>query len=91
MTKTIIKHICDRCGAEIKRLPIIGTLSTKGKIYINDVQIGGIYIDDKVANFKKEREETCGIHIQYEDLTRYYKFDLCPKCTKELNEFMKGH
>ena len=81
---------CDRCGCEIKEMPkklqrIIRRTMSPAEYEI-EYPKGLAYI----SNLEQITEDIMGVHI-VEDVSVMKKtFDLCPKCRKDFERFMRN-
>lgn len=83
-------HTCDRCGKEIDKLPSQKHILRRKNVSITELEM---MCDEKygyVANERLISEDVVSITIvEYHDV-KTKRFDLCPKCRKDFERFMKN-
>lgn len=82
-------HTCDRCGAKVKP---IKEKSSFRFVHINRKDLRMMYSEKTgyVVGITPISEENVSVELIEEYVTRKKKFELCPKCRKEFERFMKN-
>lgn len=83
-------HTCDRCGKEINELPSQKHILRRKFVRPSELKM---MCDEKygyISNAKLITDDVASVTIvECHDVKRKY-FDLCPKCRKDFERFMKN-
>ena len=83
-------HTCDRCGAEIDKMPErTGIFYRK---FLSPAELEMIYSDKcgYVSDEYMVSENVMAVTIVESQYKKRKSFDLCPKCRKDFERFMKN-
>lgn len=89
MRKEVYK--CDRCGEEFDNFPksiktVISKVGTKAELDVIVEETDREYVSDK----RNYANGVWGTNIVYDTFMKHVKYDLCPKCRKDFEKFMKN-
>ena len=88
-------YTCDRCGAEIKDDPkrLLNCICYMPRKYakLDTITIDGINTSvNKIVGELESEIKLLGMDISYTYRSKTTELNLCPKCRKDFERFMKG-
>lgn len=83
-------HTCDRCGVGIDRLPKCANWVSK--LIMPEAKLKLIYEDSNgyIADEHKIAKNTFSVQIVETTRKESKEYDLCPKCRKDFERFMRN-
>ena len=83
-------HTCDRCGAEIDKMP--EETGIFGRKFLSPAELEMIYSDKDgyVSDEYMVSENVMAVTIVEKQYKKRKSFDLCPRCRKDFERFMKN-
>ena len=83
-------HTCDRCGAEINRLPSQKHILRRKFVSPSELKMMGDEKYGYIGNIELITDDVASVTIvECHDVKTKY-FDLCPKCRKDFERFMNN-
>lgn len=83
-------YTCDRCGTEIKKLPTIMNSIYRKFMPIATFEMKYAERQGYISNVKLVTPEIAAVSIIESVNCNTKRFDLCPKCRKDFERFMKN-